>query len=246
MEQYTALAGVYDRLMEDTDYEGFARRIDGMLKKSRLPVQLVLELGCGTGSLAYLLSQKGYEMICCDSSQGMLSAAAEKCAALPVPPVFVCQDMCELDLYGTVQAAVCCMDSLNYLTTLADLRQALRRVSLFMERGGLFIFDVKSEAMFREMAGTVSLYESEDMYCVWQYGCEGRGRAAEHRVDIFEKSGGMYRRRTELHYQRAYPAELLVKELKKAGFKVKGIYSGLSRKRIKEEKGRLLFAAEKE
>ncbi len=247
MEQsYTAVAALYDRLNGPEIYGRFAARICRLLRQKGIEDGLVLELACGTGTLARALSLEGYEMICCDSSVEMLSIAREKCQDLPVPPVFICQDMRELDLYGTVRAAVCCLDSLNYLTDLDSLRDAVAGVSLFLEPGGVFLFDVKSKEMFRQMAGQCSVYEDEDCYCAWQYGYDGRSGLAEHLVDLFlRQEDGSYLRRQEVHYQRAYSRAQIQRVLEECGLVLEGIYQDLTPRRAAEEQGRLLFAARK-
>ena len=247
MEQsYTAVAALYDRLNGPEIYERFAARISRLLRQKGIQDGIVLELACGTGTLARALSLEGYEMICCDSSIEMLSVAREKCQDLPVPPVFICQDMRELDLYGTVRATVCCLDSLNYLTDIESVREAVAGVSLFLEPDGLFIFDVKSRDMFRQMAGQCSVYEDEDCYCAWQYGYDGRSGLAEHLVDLFLKQeDGSYLRHQEAHYQRAYSRAQLERVLEECGLKLEGVYQELSPRRATEEQGRLLFVARK-
>lgn len=247
MEQsYTAVAALYDRLNGPEIYRQFASRICHLLRQKGIQDGLVLELACGTGTLARALSQEGYEMICCDSSVDMLSVAREKCQDLPVPPVFICQDMRELDLYGTVRAAVCCLDSMNYLTDIESVRAAVEGVSLFMETGGIFIFDVKSREMFRQMAGQSNVYEDDDCYCVWQYGYDGRSGFGQHLVDIFlRQQDGSYVRHQEVHEQRAYSRVKLEQILQDAGFVLEGVYRDLSSRRATEEKGRLLFVARK-
>lgn len=245
MNQYTSLAEYYDELTQDVPYQRFADRICGLLGKSRLPVQLLLELGCGTGTLSRILSQRGFEMICCDNSPEMLGIAMQKCGDAPVMPVFICQNMCRLDLYGTVQAAICCLDGINYLPDEKSLRRAVGRVSLFLEKGGLFIFDVKSKGMFRQMGGTASVYENDGLYGVWQYGYDEKSGLCQHTVDLFCKVQGGYRRLTETHRQRAFSRQQLEDVLTAAGFRVKGVYQDLSTKKAQAEEGRLLFVAEK-
>jgi len=245
MEQYTSLAEYYDELTQDVPYERFADRICALLRRNRLPVQLVLELGCGTGTLSRILSQRGFEMICCDNSPDMLGVAMQKCSDVPVMPVFICQDMRKLDLYGTVQAAICCLDGMNYMTDERSLLAVLDRVSLFLEKGGLFIFDVKSKDMFRHMAGTASVYESDALYGVWQYGYSERSGLCRHTVDLFCREKDGYRRFTEIHRQRAFSRAFLETALQDAGFRVKGVYQDLTNKKAQAEEGRLLFVAEK-
>lgn len=246
MNAYTAVAEYYDRLNGQAVYEQFSRRISGILRQKGITDGLVLELACGTGTLARKLTLAGYEMICCDNSVDMLNLAREKCQDLPVPPVFICQDMCELDLYGTVRAAVCCLDSLNYLTELADLRDTLAGVHLFLEPGGVFIFDVKSSALFREMAGQSSVFEDGDCYCAWQYGFDGRSGLGEHLVDLFvPQEDGSYRRLRERHLQRAYSRETIQRLLAACGFTLAGVYQDLTARKAPGDSGRLLFVARK-
>lgn len=245
MNQYTGLADCYDRLIDQTIYDRFCGRICALFHQYGINDGLVLELCCGTGTLARLLSQQGYEMIGCDASEEMLNVAREKCADLPVPPVWICQQADELDLYGTVRAAVCCLDSVNYFTGLRELKEAFRRVSLFLEPGGLFLFDVKSREMFRRLGGTSSIQEEDGLFCAWQYGFDSRSGYAQHQVDLFRKQGEQYIRFTEWHEQRAYSRETLTRALEQAGLRLKGVYADYTGTRAREETGRLLFAAQK-
>ncbi len=245
MSQYTGLAACYDRLIDQTIYDRFCGRICALLRKKGITEGLLLELCCGTGTLARKLSLEGYELICCDASPDMLSVAREKCQDLPVPPVWICQEARELDLYGTVRAAVCCLDSVNYFTDLRELKEVFRRVSLFLEPGGMFLFDVKSVQMFRALAGTCSIQEEEGLFCTWQYGFDSRSGYAQHQVDLFRQEGDRYDRFTEWHEQRAYSAETLTAALEQAGLSLCGVYAGYTAKKSREETGRLLFAAQK-
>ena len=135
-EQYTALAGHYDRLTFDVDYKGWAAFAQKMFRKHHIPGKLILELACGTGSLSYELAQRGFDMISSDISPDMLSVAREKCAGLEHMPMFICQDMTRIDLYGGVSGCVCGLDSVNYVTDIRGLRRMFRRVSTFLEPGG--------------------------------------------------------------------------------------------------------------
>ncbi len=245
MSQYTGLAACYDRLIDQTIYDRFCGRICTLLRKYGIADGLVLELCCGTGTLARRLSLAGYELICCDSSMEMLSVARDKCADLPVPPVWICQQAAELDLYGTVRAAVCCLDSVNYFTGLRELKEAFRRVGLFLEPGGVFLFDVKSREMFRQLSGTCSIQEEDDLFCSWQYGFDGKTGYAQHQVDLFRREEAGWSRFTEWHEQRAYSVETLTAALGQAGLALRGVYADYTGKKATTESGRLLFVAQK-
>ena len=145
MSAYQALARVYDALTGDVGYQRRADYLEKLFQKSRIPVHTVLDLACGTGAMTAVLTERGYELIGVDSSPDMLAAAREKATGLTgVMPVFLNQDMPALDLYGTVDAAVCCLDSLNYLTSPRDVQRTFERLHLFISPGGLLVFDVNS------------------------------------------------------------------------------------------------------
>ncbi|MEA4921254.1 MAG: class I SAM-dependent methyltransferase [Clostridiaceae bacterium] len=245
LEQYSALSAFYDRLTFDVDYNEYAKGVDMFFKKHGIPGNLVLELACGTGSLSIELGKLGYEMISCDISPDMLSSAREKCSELNCPPVFICQDMCELDLYGTVDGCVCAIDSVNYLTELWQLKAAFKRIALFMNKGGLFIFDVKSISMFKELDGISSVWDDDDMFAAWQYGYDKKSMRAMHIVDVFVRTEGLYKRFEETHYQRAYKADKLKEVLKQSGFEIIGIYRDIFGAKAHAETGRLFFVAVK-
>ena len=169
MSCYEALAGSYDALTTDVDYEKRGDFLEKLLRRSSIPVKLVLDLACGTGTMTWLLTQRGYEVIGVDGSEEMLAAAMSKSGQVAgVPPVFLHQSMPRLDLYGTVDAAVCCLDSLNYLTDPKDVQRTLQRLHLFVAPGGMLVFDVNTVAKLSSLDGQVFLDETEDTLCLWR------------------------------------------------------------------------------
>ena len=183
-------------------------------------------------------------MIGIDSSEEMLEIAADKKAESGNDILYLCQDMRELDLYGDIDAAVCCLDSVNYLTGLRDLKQAFRRVALFLRPGGLFLFDVKTPLAFAEMGGISSVQQVGPAFCAWQYGYEARSGNAQHQVDIFlPDEQGRYLRSTEFHEQRAYSRQQLEQALAQAGLEVVSVYGGTQGQRARPTARRLYFVA---
>ena len=144
MSSYERLAASYDELTEDVDYQRRADFLERLFQRARLPVHTVLDLACGTGTMTWLLTARGYELIAVDGSEDMLAAAAAKTGP-GIPPVFLHQSMPQLDLYGTVDAAICCLDSLNYLTNPRDVQRTFERLHLFIAPGGTLIFDVNTQ-----------------------------------------------------------------------------------------------------
>ena len=219
MSSYDFLAGCYDRLTYDVDYSAWADYIEKHFANAPLPGRTVLDLACGTGSLTRELALRGYEMIGADQSPEMLAEAAEKNrGATPIEPIFLCQSMEKLDLYGTIDACVCCLDSVNYVTDPKKLARAFQRVHLFLMPGGLFLFDVNTPEKLAGLDGQVFLDETEDAYCVWR--AEFSRRICTYFMDIFrlDPSTGQWDRGEEFHRERAYTVEELTSLLEGAGF----------------------------
>ncbi len=220
MDSYGFLADSYDQLTADVPYGKWADYLERQFRRWAIPGRTVLDLACGTGSLTAELARRGYEMIGVDQSAEMLSVAAEKCRGLSdQPPIFLQQSMERLDLYGTVDACVCCLDSVNYVTRPAALERAFQRVHLFLNPGGLFVFDVKTPEALAAADGQVYLDETEDTYCVWRGEYAPGRRILSYGMDLFcLQDDGSWRREQELHREYAYTLEELEDFLGRAGF----------------------------
>ena len=220
MESYEFLAGCYDELTTDVRYSRWADYIEKHFARSALPIHTVLDLACGTGSLTAELMGRGYEMIGADRSAEMLSVAAEKCRGLEgEPPIFLCQSMEKLDLYGTIDACVCCLDSVNYVTNPRQLKKAFERVHLFLMPGGLFLFDINTPDKLRGLDGGMFIDETDDAYCVWRAEYSPRRRICTYGMDIFRlEEDGRWSRWEEVHEEYAYEPDELEEYLREAGF----------------------------
>ncbi len=217
MASYEYLAGFYDELMRDADYTRRADFVEKLLRRARRDVRTVLDLACGTGTMTCLLAERGYELIATDASEDMLMRAREKTRGIGgIEPLFLHQPMPRLDLNDTVDAAICCLDSLNYLTDPRDVRRTFERLRLFISPGGALVFDVHGLRKLEEMDGQTYFDESGDVCCVWR--TTFRRGLLDYCVDLFVRSGGAWERETEYHRQRYYGAEELTAWLAEAGF----------------------------
>ncbi len=242
MSAYGPLAPWYDALTEDVPYEAVADYCVRLFGEREKPVRTVLDLACGTGTLTALLAGRGYEMIAVDRSPDMLSEAAEKLSALPkgcARPLLLCQDLAELDLFGTADAAVCTLDSLNYLSP-EELAGFFERARYFLEPDGLLLFDVNPPDYFRSLNGQVFVDEREDVLCVWRAGLDGDEKALTYEMDVFRRQGRLWSRESEEHVEYLHTPELLLSLLERFGWRnVQQRADGpLS------ERGRLYFTAE--
>lgn len=246
---YGVFSEFYDALTANVSYDTVSQVLSSLLTRYGKSRGLLLDLACGTGSVSVRLAKKGYEVIGVDLSPEMLSEAQNKAYSAGQNILFLCQDMTALDLYGTVDAAVCTLDGLCHLPDEESVQAALRKVSLFMNPGGVFLFDVNSVYKHRAVLGNNTfVYDTDDVYCVWQNTLLPDGVTVQMDLDFFEpvSDEGDYVRQSERFTERAYPRETLEAMLKKAGFTVLDVFDGYSEKPAQDTSERLLFAVRKD
>ena len=218
MEAYTDFAYVYDTLMDNTPYKEWCERITDILRRDGIENDLVLDLGCGTGTLTELLAKEGYDMIGIDYSQEMLARAMEKREESGLQILYLLQDMREFELYGTVGAIVSVCDSLNYLLEEEDVIETFRLINNYLDPKGLFIFDFNTVYKYKEVIGDATIAENrEDCSFIWENYYHDEDEINEYEVTFFVKEGELFRRFEETHYQRGYTPQQMKDFLKKAG-----------------------------
>lgn len=235
MEAYQDFAYVYDEFMDETPYEMWCERIDALIKKYGVTKperdvkdtlesekNLVVDLGCGTGTLTELLYQKGYDMVGIDNSKSMLYVAMEKKAESESEILYLHQDMRELELYSTVGTIVSVCDSINYILGEKELLDVFSLVNNYLYPGGIFIFDFNTEYKYHHVIGNTVIAENrEDCSFIWENYYDETTCINEYDVTIFEKEeSGLFRRFTETHLQKGYTVETILSLLEKAGLSV--------------------------
>lgn len=223
-EQYSALARVYDALNSEVDYPAWADFLSRAIRKyERTETSLVLDLACGTGKITFELEKLGYDMTGIDLSEEMLAVAREQAYRTGKNDIlWLCQDMTEFELYGTVDATVCCLDSLNYLLKTADLARCFALVHNYLIPDGIFLFDVNSPRKFETVYGeNAYVLEADGIYCGWQNRYHPKTKICDFCLDIFEEQAdGSYERTSELQRERAYSDKTIRKLLADAGFEM--------------------------
>ena len=243
---YSSFAKVYDVLTENVDYLKTAERICSLLRENGVGKGLLLDNACGTGTLSVLLSKAGYDVIGADESAEMLSAAMEKNAKENANILFLNQSMTELDLYGTIVACVCTLDSINHLKDFGEVEKAFEKVSLFMEEGGIFIFDVNTLYKHKKvLENNIFIYDTDSVYCVWQN--ELDGDKINISLDFFTDGGdGNFVRTNEFFTETAYGLDDVEKALENAGFSVIGLFNGYTDSPVTDTTERAVFVCKKE
>lgn len=244
MEAYSDFALVYDTLMDNTPYDRWCELIVGILKRYGIEKDLVLDLGCGTGTLTELLAKEGYDMIGVDCSEEMLSRAMEKREESGLSILYLLQDMREFELYGTVKAVVSVCDSLNYLLEEEDVIETFRLVNNYLDPKGLFIFDFNTVHKYRDVIGDTTIAENrEDCSFIWENYYHEEERINEYDVTFFIKEGELFRRFEETHYQRGYTVEEMQAYLEKAGLELISTQDADTLMEVTEETERVYMIA---
>lgn len=217
MSCYGPLAGWYDQLTGDVPYDQFADFYEAEFSRAGGEFRLLLDLCCGTGTLTMVMARRGYELIAADASVDMLMQAREKAADMETPPLFLLQEASRLDLYGTVDAAYCSLDGMNYIPP-EDLPQVFHRLHLFIRPGGLLIFDIRTPEWLRALDGEIFVDENEDVFCLWRADFDGESNALVYGMDIFSREGALWRRSSEEHIEYAHSPNAISKLLEGSGF----------------------------
>ena len=247
MSAYGSLAAAYDGLTMDIDYPAILDFLEAILHQADRYPATVLDLACGTGSMSLLLAERGYRVLGADISEEMLTEAAGKAAKLTKnPPYFICQPMQRLRLPEPVDAVLCLLDSLNYLTEPEDCRQTFSRVYRALKDGGVFLFDINTPQKLRALDGQGFLDENEESYCVWRAEFDEAENCCYYGIDLFRKQGALWERSFEQHCEYAYDPLILRQWLQEAGFACVACYGDRRMEPPNAAEQRIYFAAWKE
>lgn len=242
MESYHEFAQIYDKLIyEDIDYTKMADYIESCFKKLGTKPSLVLDLACGTGTLTDIMSKRGYDMIGVDVSCDMLNIAKSKNEDI----LYLCQDMRQFELYGTVDSVLCMTDSLNYILDYDDLVKVFKLVKNYLNPHAPFIFDMNSHYKLSQIIkDNTFTYDSEFVSYVWENEYDEEENICDFYLTFFvSKDGENYRRFDEAHTERAYTEDEVKRALYEAGFENVSVYDGYSFDNAHTKSERLVYTA---
>lgn len=246
MESYGRFADVYDLFMDETPYEEWGAFIVKCLKERGIESGLVLDLGCGTGTLTEYLAKKGYDMIGVDSSYDMLDKAMQKKEKSGQDILYLCQDMREFELYGTVAAVISICDSVNYVTDLEELTGVFSLVNNYLDPEGLFLFDFNTDYKYREIIGDSVIAENrEEGSFIWENCYDEASRLNEYDLTIFKRieENGLFEKTEEVHLQRGYTLAEMEDALEKAGMVFERAIDADTHGEVTKESGRIYIMA---
>lgn len=233
--------------MDDIPYDKWSEYIVGLLKSRGVSDGLVCELGCGTGEITMRLKKAGYDMIGLDFSEDMLMAARDKMSDKDAGNIlYTHQDMRSFELYGTVRAFVCVCDSMNYILREEELLEVFKRVNNYLDKDGVFLFDLKTAYFFRNSYGNRTFsQEREEGVLLWEnhYDAERRLNEYDLTIDLFDPEENVYDEIKEHHVQRAYEPETVKRLLEQAGLEFIAAYDAFTHVPPKEDSERIYMIA---
>ena len=244
MEAYTGFAEVYDVFQDNVPYEEWCSYVTGLLKEYQVMDGLVLDLGCGTGSLTGLMARSGYDMIGIDNSGEMLQIAMNKRNASGLDILYLLQDMRGFELYGTVKAVISICDSMNYIMEYQDLVEVFRLVNNYLDPKGVFIFDLNTEYKYRELLADNTFAEDrEESSFIWNNFYDEEDKVNEYDLTLFVKEGELYRKFEETHYQRAYGLDQIQQAIRDGGMEFVAAYDACTRNPVQQDSERIYVIA---
>lgn len=227
---YDLLAPFYDAINEEIDYKKWADFIERILdKECKSKPELVLDLGCGTGKMTLELARRGYDMTGIDYSPEMLDIARSEAERMGYNVLWLCQDMCEFELYGTVDAAVCCLDCINHLESAEDLQNCFSLVHNYLIPDGIFIFDINGKHKFENIyADNTYTMEENGGFCVWENDYDPESKMCDFYITLFKEcKGGKYERFDEVQTERMYTLSEIKNALEKCNLEFLSAYGDL-------------------
>ena len=217
---YDLLAPFYDAINAEIDYTSWADFIEKILEKEcKQRPELVLDLGCGTGRMTLELARRGYDMTGIDYSPEMLDIARDEAEKKGHDVLWLCQDMREFELYGTVDAAVCCLDCINHLEDISDLEKCFSLIHNYLIPDGIFVFDINGRYKFENIyADNTYAMEENGGMCVWENYYDPGSRICDFYITLFKEcDDGRYERFDETQSERMYTLAEIKNSLEKCG-----------------------------
>lgn len=242
MEAYTDFAALYDKFMAETPYDEWCGEIVKKLNEHGIADGLICELGAGTGEMTRRLRDKGFDMIGIDNSEEMLMVAKEKEKDDSI--LYLCQDMREFELYGTVRAIVSVCDSVNYVLEDMEMIDTFKLVNNYLDPKGIFIFDFNTKYKYKEIIGDSTIAENDDdASFIWENFYDEDTDINEYDITFFVREGDLYRKFTETHFQRGYTLTDMKRFIKAAGLEFVEAFDADTKSDVTNESERIVVIA---
>ncbi|MFZ2539868.1 MAG: class I SAM-dependent methyltransferase [Oscillospiraceae bacterium] len=244
MSSYKNFAQYYDILTNNIPYAKRGEYFNAILQKNSIHEGILVDLACGTGSLSEVMSDLGYDVVGVDSSVEMLSVAMSKRYDSGKDILYLNQEMQELDLYGTIDVCICALDSLNHIVTASDVQTVFKKVSMFLNPNGIFIFDVNTEYKHNNiLSNNIFIYDYDEVYCIWQ-NSKCTDNVIDITLDLFcNNEDDTYTKQTESFSEKAYTHTEILNFLQNANLELVDFYADDSFDKPQEDCQRIVYVA---
>lgn len=245
MSAYTGFAELYDLFMDNIEYDLWSEYVVELLKEYGISEGIVLDMGCGTGNITERLYDAGYDMIGIDNSYEMLAVAMDKREEAGRDGIlYLCQDMREFELYGTVGAVVSVCDSMNYILEYDELVTVFNLVNNYLDPGGIFIFDLKTNAYYKKLGDSTIAENRDDGSFIWENCYYEDEKINEYLLTIFAKREDyMYEKMEEFHQQRAYELSEVRRAIEEGGMEFVCAYNAFTKENVDSSNDRIYIVA---
>lgn len=241
IDGFEHLSNFYDDFV-GADYDKIAHHVHQKLKEHLPQATYGVDLGCGSGTLTFLLSDLGYDMIGIDRSDAMLSQALTKKGDRDI--LFLQQDLTEIDLYGAADFMVSSLDCINYLNDINEVQTFLKGCTTFLKPDGLLIFDFNTLHKYADVLdGKNFVYETDKVFCVWENSFDGKNM--HYDLTYFENNGKHYDRFEDYQRQTYFSCDQITEILEGLGYKILALEDNYSNSSIGEKTERIVLTAQK-
>ena len=217
---------------------------------------LVLDCACGTGVLTCLLGERGYDMTGLDISMDMLYTAMDSSAEKGLDILWLCQDMCKMDMYGSFAAVLCMTDGVNHITTRKRLDAFFKRIYNFVDDGGLLIFDFLTPSHFEARVGkggNVFFEDGDQGTCLWTSRYNEKSGICKYDITVYQRCENaenddaeeLFTRTDDSIREKAWSLGEITESLTAGGFTIKRSCGSLNFGKVKEDSGRVYVVARK-
>lgn len=246
MDIYRDYAAVYDASGQIAFSLRMVPYLQRLLERHPVEGRTLLELACGTGTVAIAFAGAGWRVYGVDGSDEMLAQARIKAQEMENQPIWSRQDMRHVVLPERVYLATCLYDSLNYMLTSDDLLAVFRGVYRALLPGGLFLFDMNTAwAMATQWDDETLVTDSEDLTVIFESTYDAKRQRVSLIATLFRRVGELYQKIVERHVEQAYPEEHIATLLTDAGFSVEASYHCFRTTPPTPSTGRIMWAARK-
>lgn len=209
--------------IHDVGFGGFASKsvpgLLGILRQKGIEKGLIVDLGCGNGIWAKVLTETGYEVLGIDLSDAMIDLAKKKAPQAKFQTASLIR--AELPKCDAVTSIGECLNYQFNEHGLADIKQLFARIYQALQPGGLFIFDIAEPGYVTGANPEKTYYQGEDWAILLEKEEDQKTNKLTLKMTIFRQVDNLYRRSKEIQFVQLYKASEIAKELRKIGFRVR-------------------------